>query len=225
MWAPSSFSDLRSSSSLLSSQTRRLFWFGFSDMSWVLWTIRNKFTIENIFPAKPADCMFKLIFFLQQWKPLIKEQDPGATKASTASSFLRSNRASTSWVSLFWYCCPWGVGRRPACRSRLLCLVTVLLNIWAFGRLSCAGVCYWVLSIGFICNVGHQPFLYKKIDYRPFTASVLKKAHVKLFMDETNHMELSYTCHCDVNQDMVWLTSDVPRQIPRQLTKTCHCEL
>ena len=98
--SPSSFSDLRSCSGALASQKRQLFWFGFVAMSWVLWTTRNKFTIENIFPSKPIGCLFKLVSFLQQWKLLTMDQDRGATEDliarvhSTTSSMLQNDHAN-----------------------------------------------------------------------------------------------------------------------------------
>lgn len=54
-WAPCSFAQLLTLANTLSGQLRRLFWFGFAAMSWALWTTRNKFTIEHVFPSKSAD--------------------------------------------------------------------------------------------------------------------------------------------------------------------------
>lgn len=53
----------------------RLFWIGLAVVCWALWTTRNKFTIEHIFPAKSADCLFKACLFLQQWRLLTKLED------------------------------------------------------------------------------------------------------------------------------------------------------
>ena len=52
--------------------TKRLFWVGLAAMCWSLWNIRNKFTIEGVFPNKPTDVLFKMSIFLQQWKLLTK---------------------------------------------------------------------------------------------------------------------------------------------------------
>lgn len=77
----------------------RIFWFGFAAMSWVLWTTRNKFSIERIFPNKPVDCLFKLLTILQQWKPLVKSGDMEATDSlisrvrATASDIISRDRA------------------------------------------------------------------------------------------------------------------------------------
>jgi hypothetical protein len=74
-WAPSSFSDLRNLATSLVGVTKRLFWIGLAAVCWALWTTRNKFTIEHIFPSKPADCLYKLCMFLQQWRSLTKTED------------------------------------------------------------------------------------------------------------------------------------------------------
>ena len=74
-WVPASFAELRSLASNLSSVSRRIFWVGLGAMCWSLWTTRDKFTIEHVFPAKPADCLFKSCALLQQWKSLTKEDD------------------------------------------------------------------------------------------------------------------------------------------------------
>ena len=83
-WNPSSFEDLRRLSSGLSGVAKRVFWVGFAVISWSLWITRNKFTIEHIFPAKPADCLFKSCAFLQQWKSLTKDDDHEAFTALTS---------------------------------------------------------------------------------------------------------------------------------------------
>jgi hypothetical protein len=57
---------------------RRMLWVGVAAMCWTLWTTRNKFTIEHVFPAKSADCLFKTCIFLQQWRLLTKEEDRDA---------------------------------------------------------------------------------------------------------------------------------------------------
>ena len=77
-WRPSSFSDLRLLAINLVGAQRRMFWVGLATMCWTLWTTRNKFTIDHVFPAKPADCLFKTCIFLQQWRLLIKEEDRDA---------------------------------------------------------------------------------------------------------------------------------------------------
>ena len=83
-WAPTSFSDLRVLVNSLVGAQRRLFWVGLAAMCWALWTTRNKFTIGHVFPAKPADCLFKTCVFLQQWRSLTKEEDRDALDAMLA---------------------------------------------------------------------------------------------------------------------------------------------
>ena len=82
-WAPADFAALRPLSTTLSGLTKRLFWFDFLAMCWTLWTTRNKFTIEKVFPSSVANVIFKLCMFLQQWKSLIKEEDKEAVVALT----------------------------------------------------------------------------------------------------------------------------------------------
>lgn len=57
-WAPGSFSDVRLLTANLQDRSRRLFWIGLGALCWTLWTTRNKFTIEGVFPNKPADVLF-----------------------------------------------------------------------------------------------------------------------------------------------------------------------
>ena len=65
-WNPSSFSELRTLAKVLVGVTKRVFWVGLGALCWALWTIRNKFTIEHIFPSKPTDVLFKSCILLQQ---------------------------------------------------------------------------------------------------------------------------------------------------------------
>lgn len=54
---------------------RRLVWLGLGALCWSLWTVRNKMLFEKKFAKQPIDVLYKLIFFLQQWKPLWKGLD------------------------------------------------------------------------------------------------------------------------------------------------------
>ena len=90
-WDPSSFSELRALANSLSDATKRVFWVGLGAVCWSLWTTRNKFTIEHVFPAKPADCLFKSCALLQQWKSLTKAEDHDALNL-----LISKVRASTS---------------------------------------------------------------------------------------------------------------------------------
>lgn len=74
-WAPGSFADVRILTAGLSGRSRNLFWTGLGALCWALWTIRNKFTIEGVFPNKPADVLFKVSILLQQWNLLTKSAD------------------------------------------------------------------------------------------------------------------------------------------------------
>lgn len=74
-WAPSSSTELRPLASGLLGQQKRLFWVGFRALCWVLWTTRNKFTIEHIFPNRPADFLFEYVDLPVEWELLTKEAD------------------------------------------------------------------------------------------------------------------------------------------------------
>jgi hypothetical protein len=52
-----------------------MIWTFFTAQSWVLWTTRNKFTIEKKIPQQPANCVFKCLLNLQLWHPLQKSKD------------------------------------------------------------------------------------------------------------------------------------------------------
>ena len=100
-WDPSSFDDLRGLVNGLFGNSKRVFWVGFAAICWSLWTTRNKFTIEHIFPANPVSCLFKANVFLQHWRLLTKEADLEAfddmvsKMRSTASSLLRHSRTTS----------------------------------------------------------------------------------------------------------------------------------
>lgn len=72
----------------------------FAGLCWSLWTTRNKFTIEHVFPRKPTDLLFKLATVLQLWRPLTKEEDHLVYDGfitvilHTASSLLRDGSPS-----------------------------------------------------------------------------------------------------------------------------------
>ena len=101
-WSPSSFEDLRHYVNLLSGHSKRVFLVGWAAIGWSLWTTRNKFSIEHIFPANPVNCLFKANGFLQQWRLLTKEGDLQAFDAmlskmkSTASGLLRLSLRTAS---------------------------------------------------------------------------------------------------------------------------------
>ena len=72
-WNPSSFEDLRQCINSLAGRSKRVFMVGWAATCSALWTTRNKFTIEHIFPTNPVSCLFKTNVFLQQWRSLTKE--------------------------------------------------------------------------------------------------------------------------------------------------------
>lgn len=99
---PSCFDEIMPLASSLVGQLKRLFWFGFFTICWVLWTTGNKFTIEHWFPSKSVDCISKLSILLQQWKSLTKEDDKDVVELlnshvkAMASSFLSRDQAQHS---------------------------------------------------------------------------------------------------------------------------------
>lgn len=74
-WNPGSFRDVRSIAKSLVGSHKRLFWICWAATAWVMWTTRNKFTIEHKFPSKPAQCLYVILSLLLQWKSSIKEVD------------------------------------------------------------------------------------------------------------------------------------------------------
>ena len=56
-------------------QTKRVLWTCCAALCWTLWNVRNKFTIEQKFPAQPADCLYKLSTYLQGWRPVARRCD------------------------------------------------------------------------------------------------------------------------------------------------------
>jgi hypothetical protein len=61
--------------STLAPKAKRLIWIYFAAQCWSLWTVLNKFTIEEKFPRQPADCVFKTILSLQLWRQLQNVKD------------------------------------------------------------------------------------------------------------------------------------------------------
>ena len=74
-WNPNSFDQWWSIVNSLPSKAKKPVWILFAAQCWALWNIRNKFSIEAIFPNQPADCFFKTGILLQQWRILSKPED------------------------------------------------------------------------------------------------------------------------------------------------------
>ena len=103
-WYPSSFGNLRQCINSLVGRSKRVFMVGWAATCSALWTTRNKFTIEHIFPTNPVNCLFKATILLQQWRSLIKDGDLQAFDDilsrinSTASTMLQHSRRTSSVV-------------------------------------------------------------------------------------------------------------------------------
>jgi hypothetical protein len=74
-WNPTCFAELYRLLDDLVGQTKRVLWICCSALCWGLWNIRNKFSIEGIFPSQPADALYKMLMYLQVWKPVARRQD------------------------------------------------------------------------------------------------------------------------------------------------------
>jgi hypothetical protein len=74
-WNLTCFADLYKLLDDLSGKTKRMFWIGCTALCWATWNIRNKFTIEGSFPSQPADGLYKMLIYLQAWKPMARRRD------------------------------------------------------------------------------------------------------------------------------------------------------
>jgi hypothetical protein len=45
-----------------------------------LWNLRNKFTIEGVFPVQSTDELYQMTMYLQAWKLLARSQDRQAVE-------------------------------------------------------------------------------------------------------------------------------------------------
>lgn len=50
-----------------------LVYFCFAIVLWGLWTTRNKWAIEGIFPRHPSDFLFKINMMMQKWRILLRD--------------------------------------------------------------------------------------------------------------------------------------------------------
>lgn len=76
-WDPSSGANLVQLLNSLQGSSKRVMWRCVGALLWSIWYIRNKITIEAVFPSHPADYLFKTNLFLQQWMPLQKQKEGG----------------------------------------------------------------------------------------------------------------------------------------------------
>lgn len=74
-WNPLSSDDLLDLLTAQKGAYARIVWKCVGALLWSLWTVRNKITIEQKFPAHPADIIFKCHIFLQTWAMLGKTHD------------------------------------------------------------------------------------------------------------------------------------------------------
>jgi hypothetical protein len=81
-WNPAGVGDFLAISHGLSGAYRRIVWFSFAALAWTLWNIRNKLTMEGVLIGKPADALYKMIIYMQQWRMLVKWKDRGLLDAA-----------------------------------------------------------------------------------------------------------------------------------------------
>ena len=74
-WNPETFDQWWLIFNKLPNNAKKPVWLLFAAHCWTLWNIRNKFSIEAIFPSQPADCFFKIGLLLQQWRILSKPEE------------------------------------------------------------------------------------------------------------------------------------------------------
>jgi hypothetical protein len=73
-WNPQSFQDFFPIVKSLAPSFKHLILLLFAAQSWALWNIKNKLSIEHKLPSQPAECFFKTSFFLQLWRPLLRNK-------------------------------------------------------------------------------------------------------------------------------------------------------
>ena len=79
-WNPACYADVFRLVQPARGTSRRILWTCFAALCWFLWTTRNKFTIEATFPNEPADCLFKMISYLQLWTHVARVKDKPALR-------------------------------------------------------------------------------------------------------------------------------------------------
>ena len=76
-WNPAFLADMYREVRKCTGQMKRVLSTACAALVWMLWTTRNKFTIEGILPTQAADGLYKLSMFLQVWKPVARSEDRG----------------------------------------------------------------------------------------------------------------------------------------------------
>jgi hypothetical protein len=84
-WNPLSVAKLIAIFNLLKGYLKCFLWILFSAQSWVLWTTRNKFTMEAKYPEQPANYFSKIMLTLQQWRSHLKPKVPPLLDARQAT--------------------------------------------------------------------------------------------------------------------------------------------
>jgi hypothetical protein len=74
-WNPAGAGDFIALAQGLAGPLRRLVWFTFATLSWSLWNIRNKLTIEGKMIGNPADAFYHMLIHMQSWRVLVRRRD------------------------------------------------------------------------------------------------------------------------------------------------------
>jgi hypothetical protein len=59
----------------LADPLHRLVWFIFVTLSWSLWNIRNKRTIEGKMIDNPTDAFYHMLIHMQSWRVLVRRRN------------------------------------------------------------------------------------------------------------------------------------------------------
>ncbi|KAK1663022.1 hypothetical protein QYE76_051181 [Lolium multiflorum] len=74
-WNPGGIGDFIALAQGISGPLRSLVWFTFAAMSWSLWNIRNKLTIEGKLINNPTDAFYHMMLHMQSWRVLVRRRD------------------------------------------------------------------------------------------------------------------------------------------------------
>lgn len=89
------------------SKNNNLVIYCFTIVLWSLWTTRNKFAIEGVFPSQPLEILIKINFWMQKWQVLLRGGDRSRLEDKI--------KMATSWWKNFME----GVKNQPVAESFL----------------------------------------------------------------------------------------------------------
>jgi hypothetical protein len=80
VWNPSCFADIFRLLHAQRGQSKRVLGMACAALLWTLWNLRNKFSIDGVFPRQPADALYKMSMYLQVWKLVARKKDREAVE-------------------------------------------------------------------------------------------------------------------------------------------------